>query len=99
MEKVVIEVGIYGIVSDLHALHGCAIQFVPLNSNGKPIFLRNYDPIFLHLFPIDVVKGVEEKRDFSPLFAQFTILLLYFLKTLKNKIDEIAHVCLIKPLP
>ena len=75
----VIEVGIYGIVSDLHALHGCAIQFVPLNSNGKPIFLRNYDPIFLHLFAIDVVKCIEEKRDSFALFPEFAIPLLYLL--------------------
>ena len=60
MEKMVIKVCIYGVISDLDAFKGCAIQFIPLYSNRKPILFRDHDPIFLHLFPIDVVKGLEK---------------------------------------
>jgi hypothetical protein len=60
MEKMVIEVGIYGIISYLDAFHRRAIQFVPLNSSGQPILFRDHDPIFLHLFSMEVVKGFDK---------------------------------------
>ena len=98
LEKMIIEVDIYGIVSDLDALHGCAVQLVPLDFNGKPVFFGDNDSIFFNPFPMDIVESPEKEGHVFFTFFHLMIYLIYFLKTLENKIDKIAHVRLLKPL-
>ena len=74
------------------------VGIVPLDPDGKPVFLGDKDSIFLKGFPLDIIHGPKQELYVLSIVLEFILPLLNRFEILENEPNKIRDIRLVDSL-